>query len=95
MSKKLVIPCGDYNIVADIDATNLPEIPAELRVYITDKDNAFVQDICLVRQQYEIIEFGKDFVPIDKAITCIVWSDENNEDFTDDFEIGIYEEEEE
>lgn len=92
MAKQLVIPCGDYNIVADIDAVNLPEIPAELRVYLTDKNNMIIQDICLVRQQFEYGDFGQPFVPINNAVSCLVWSDENNEDFTHDFGINVYEE---
>ena len=95
MAKELVIQCGDYNIVAAIEACNLPEIPAELRVYLTDKNNMIIQDICCVRQQFEYGNIGKSFVPIEKAVSCLVWSDANNEDFTHDFGINVYEEDEE
>ena len=94
MAKKLVIPCGDYNIVAEIDATNLPEIPAELRVYLTDNKNMIIQDVCLVRQQCEYGDTGKPFVPIGDAVTCLVWSDGNDEDVTHDFGINVYREDE-
>lgn len=94
MSKKLIIPCGEYNIVAEIDATNLPEIPAELRVYLTDNNSAIIQDICLVRQQCEYGATGQPFVPIGDAVTCLVWSDGNDEDVTHDFGISVYREEE-
>lgn len=95
MSKKLIIPCGNYSIVAEINAINLLEIPVELCVYIADQNNAFLQDICLVRQQYKDVAPGKDFVPIDNAVTCLVWSDSNDECFTHDFGISIYNGEEE
>lgn len=94
MAKKLVIPFGDYQIVAEINASNLPEIPAELCVYITDKEWEFVQDVCIVRQQFEYGDIGKPFIPIDEAISCLVWSDSNNEDCTHDFGINVYKEEE-
>ena len=93
MAKKLIIPFGNHNIVAEINTLNLPEIPPELCVYITDNNGRIVQDICLVRQQYECNGNGKDFTPYD-AITCLVWSDSDNEDFTHDFGINIYNEEE-
>ena len=94
MARKLVIPCGDYNIVAEIDSLNLPEIPPELRVYLTNNSGMIIQDICLVRQQCEYGAMGEPFVPIGDAVTCLVWGDENDEDFTHDFGINVYKEEE-
>ena len=93
MAKKLVIPFGDYEIVAEINASNLPEIPAELVVYIRDKNGEYVQDICMVRQQFEYGDIGQPFIPIE-AVNCLVWSDANNDDLTHDFGINIYKEEE-
>ena len=94
MENKLVIPCGDYNIVAYIEDGNLPQIPAELCVYLTDKNGEYVQDICLVRQQFEYGKIGSPFIPIENAVSCLVWSEGNNEDFTHDFGIDVYKEEE-
>lgn len=94
MAKKLVIPFGEYQIVAEINALNLPEIPEELCVYITDKNNEFIQDVCIVRRQFEYGNIGEPYIPIGDAISCLVWSDSDNEDFTHDFGIDVYKEEE-
>ena len=93
MAKKLEIPFGEYKIVAEINAMNLPEIPPELCVYICDKYNNWVQDICLVRQTSEYGNPGETFKSDHNSVDCLVWSDPNNEDFTHDFTMGVYEEE--
>lgn len=95
MSKKLEIPFGEYKIVAEINAMNLPEIPPELFVCICDKNNNWVQDICMVRQTSEYGGTGEAFKSDNKSVDCLVWSDPNNEDFTHDFTIDVCEEEEE
>lgn len=84
MEKKLIIPFGDKKIVAEINDNNLPEIPIELNVYLTDSDGKIIQDICLVRPS----ENTED-------IECLVWSDEYDEDYSHKFIISQYEEEEE
>ena len=48
MEKKLVIPFGDYQIVAEISNVST-EIPNALWVHVSDKGNKVIQDICLVR----------------------------------------------
>lgn len=93
MGKKLEIQFGEHKIVAEINAMNLPEIPPELCVYICDKYNNWVQDICLVRQTSEYGNAGEAFKSDNKSVDCLVWSDPNNEDFTHDFTMGVYEEE--
>ena len=88
---KLVIPLGENKIVAEVNDANLPEIPPELCVYICDKDNVIIQDICLVRPSYEYRMETHDFVTDNKSVDCLVWSDPGNEDFTTDYTIDVYE----
>ena len=94
MENKLVITFGNYKIVAEIDDNNLPEIPPELRVWIEDKDDNFVQDVCLVREHYSVNFEDYTFNWDCKSVDCLVWGNPNTEDFSDDFTIGILKEEE-
>lgn len=93
MEKRLEIPFGNYKIVAEINDMNEPEIPPELCVYIRDKDNCVVQDICLVRPHYEINRQSMEFERWDDFIDCLVWGESGNEDYTYKHVIGVYEEE--
>ena len=94
MEKKIEIPFGNYKIVAEINDGNEPEIPTELCVYLCDKENNFIQDICLVRQHYEYSTRAMDFKRWNDLIDCLVWGESGNEDYTYKHVIGIYEEEE-
>ena len=93
MAKKLVIPFGNYNIVAEIDASNLPDIPAELFVCVTDKNGAFVQDICLVRAHHAYNYQTNECETSDNAVDCIVWGDPDTDDATAYFTMNVREEE--
>ena len=94
MKRKLEIPFGDYKIVAEIDDSNGPEIPPEMIVYIRDKNNAIVQDICLVRPHYEINKKTMEFETDNDYVDCLVWADSDDEDYTHKHVIAVYEEEE-
>ena len=93
INKTLVIQLGENKIVAEINDANLPEIPPELCVYICDKDDRIIQDICLVRPSYEYRMDKHGFVTDNKSVDCLVWADPENEDFTTDYTISVYEEE--
>ena len=95
MENKLVIPFGDYQIVAEINDMNEPDIPTELCVYLRDKENRIFQDICLVRQHYDIDRKNMEFKRYDDLIDCLVWGDSDCEDYTDKHVIGVYEEKQE
>lgn len=95
MENKLVIPFGEYKIVAEIDDANLPEIPPEMIICIYDKNDRIVQDICLVRPHYDVKHKTMEFVTYDDCVDCLVWADSDDEDYTHKHVIGIYEEEEE
>ena len=91
---KLVIPFGDYQIVAEINDMHEPEIPPELCIYLRDKENRVFQDICLVRQHYDIDRKNMEFKRYDDFVDCIVWGESGNEDYTDKHVIAVYEEDE-
>ena len=94
MKNKLIIPLGKNKIVAEIDDSNLPEIPPELIVYIVNEQGQISQDICIVRPHYAVNRKTMEFETNNDFVDCLVWGDSDNEDFTDDFCIGVYEEEE-
>lgn len=95
MNKKLVIPFGEYQIVAQIDDYNVPDIPPELVVWVEDKDGCFAQDVCLVRQSMSYnMETGATDIG-NNAVQCLVWGDPNNEDLTNDFVINVRKENDE
>ena len=94
MEKKLIIPFGEYKIVAEIDDRNLPEIPPEMVVYIEDKNNRIMQDVCLVRPHYDINRKTMEFETNNDFVDCLVWADSDDEDYTHEHVIGVYKEEE-
>lgn len=91
MEKKLVIPFGEYEIVAEIYNSE-PEIPSELTVYIRNKNGEITQDICLVRQHYKYNCKNENFEIDNNHVDCLVWGDPNFEDYTKKHIIGIYKE---
>lgn len=95
MNKKLIIQFGKYQIAAQIDASNVPDIPPELLVWVQDKNGNFIQDICLVRPNLTYDNETCTNKISDDAVQCLVWSNPNDESFTHDFMMGVCEEEEE
>jgi hypothetical protein len=83
-NKKLKIKLSDgRELIAEVN--ELDSDNAELAVYTvdnTDKHDIVYQDICLVREGAK------------NDVECLVWSDLNNEDYTDYFSIGKFESEE-
>ena len=62
----------------------------EFFIGLEDKDGVFIQDLAVIGGQYH---YEDDAVIQDKGISIKVYSDENNEDYTRNFNVGIYEEE--
>lgn len=93
MENKLIIPFGGYQIVAEISNVS-PEIPNELWVYIRNKDNRVIQDICLVRAHCDYIRSKGEFETDNDFVDCLVWGDSDNEDYTDKHVIGVNKEDE-
>lgn len=94
MENKLVIPFGDKKIVAEINDWK-DDMPKELVVYLCDKDDCIIQDICLVRGHYEYKKDDGEFEIYKDFIDCLVWGDSGDEDYTNKYVIGVHEEEEE
>ena len=63
----------------------------EIYLGLEDKNGAWVQDLAIVGQQYHYDEELN--VVNDRGIDVKIYADSNNEDFTDEFGINIYEEE--
>lgn len=69
-----------------------PHYPFEVFIEVLDKENNWVQDLVLARQAYS---YDKDLNVIvkDDKFEVLVWGKENDEDYTEEFEIGLYKEE--
>lgn len=78
-------------LILDIGWTNLvvEKYEAdELIIFLQDKnDHCITQDIAAIRQAKSNDE------PLPRTIECLVWADENTEDYTNSFLIKQYKEE--
>lgn len=63
----------------------------EIYLSLEDKNGVWLQDLAIVGQQYHYDTNGG--IVHDKGIDVKVYTDCDNEDFTDEFGISIYEEE--
>jgi hypothetical protein len=64
----------------------------EIFIWLEDKNGVCIQDLAIVGQQYHYDE-DLDVVQ-DEGLVVRVYADENNEDHTHQFRIGVYKEEE-
>lgn len=64
-------------------------------VYVgLEKDGQWFQDIAVIGQHYHYGDDKSVSDPVyDEGVRVLVYADENNEDYTDEFNIGIYKEE--
>lgn len=88
MEGKIVIPLSNgYELVAEQNTD--PNYRNEIFIGITDGNGVWWQDLAVVRNAYEI---GDDLGVRWKEdeFDVLVYSDENNEDFTHDFTVGLY-----
>ena len=86
--EKLKIDLGFATLVAEKGAD---ENYNEIFIGIEDKDGVWIQDLAIVGQKYHYTDEGE--VVQDKGINLMVYADKDDEDYTNKFEIGIYEEE--
>jgi len=93
--KRIEIPFGENKIVAEIYDMDCPEFPPEITIHLQDKDGVILQDICLVRPHYSFEKTDESPKIHNDLIDCLVWGDENNEDYTKKYVIGVNEWEEE
>ena len=87
MDNRIVIhlPNG-FDLVAEQNTD--PDYPNEIFIGITDGTGAWWQDLAIVRNAYT---YDGDKVKWkEEEFEVLVYSDEDNEDFTHEFSIGIY-----
>lgn len=92
MRDEIRVPIGDMFLVAMVNDWS-DEMPAEVCVYLENKDGAVWQDICLVREHYHVL-LNRGFVRDPSLIDIKVWGNSDSEDYTHEFTVGIWEEEE-
>jgi hypothetical protein len=93
MENRIEIPIGNKKLVAFINDWK-DDLPKEIFVSLFDSNGLVVQDICMVREHYHYNKNQGAFEIDDSFIDCKVWADSDNEDYTDEFVIGVYEEDE-
>ena len=93
MEKQIEINIGENKLVAFVNDWE-DGLPKEIFISIVDKDDRCIQDICMVREHFHYNKRIGDFEVDSDLIDCRVWADSNNEDYTNEFVIGVYEEEE-
>lgn len=94
MSNRLEIPIGDKKIVARIFE---PEIePNELEVFIEDQNGRYLQTICVIRQDFFTrIDDQIECFMNDSRVQCLVWEEDNDEDYTQKLYVNLVDEKEE
>lgn len=93
MDNKLKVKLTNGNYLVTEVYDNGDGFPKEIFTHIEDKNGVILQDICLVRQHYDIPKNTCDVVTTED-VDCIVWGESDNEDYTDKFVICQYEFEE-
>lgn len=88
MNDKIVIdlPNG-YQLVAERNTD--PNYRNEIFIGITDGNGVWWQDLAVVRNSYVIDDDFRVHWKED-SFDILVYGDENNEDFTHDFSVGLY-----
>lgn len=85
---KIKIDLGFATLVAEKGADNNYR---EIYLGLEDKNGVWLQDLAIIRQKYHYDEDSN--VINEKGIDVMVYSDANDEDYTNKFDIDIYEEE--
>lgn len=91
MENKIEVAIGDKKIVAFVNDWQ-DGMPKEIYISLVDSNGLVVQDICMVREHYHYNKNICEFEIDDSLIDCRVWADSDSEDYTDEFVIGVYEE---
>lgn len=85
---QIKVPLGNgYSLVAVNDTD--PLFPREIHVGILDQEDVWHQDLVRVMNEYHF-ENDNEVVYHDGKFSIQVFADANNEDFTDDFSVGLY-----
>lgn len=83
---EIELPNG-YKLVAE---QNTPPYSREIFIGIVDPNGVWHQDLAVVRSSYHYEE-GDKVIWDDKKFDVLVYGSEGNEDFTEDFTVGLYE----
>lgn len=81
---KIVIDLGFANLIAEEDSTLSPH--PQLTVSLENKKGEFIQDIALISQA---VKPGSNDL-ISDSVRCLLWRDNEDEDYTDEFVIEKY-----
>lgn len=84
---EIELPNG-YKLVAEQNTD--PQYSREMFIGIVDAAGVWWQDLAVVRSSYHYD--GENIVWDDKQFDVLVFGNEDNEDFTEDFSIGLHEE---
>lgn len=92
--RKLIIPLNEkITIVTEVNEVETePELLPEFNIYLTDEDDAIIQDICTVRPSCKYRPSEDKFVVNNSFVQCLVWGNSDDENYTEEFIIGIYDE---
>jgi len=86
MPRKIKIDLGYAVLTAE---RNSDLTYPEIIVGLEDSSGSWIQDLAIVGSQYH---YNDGEVVCDEGISIKVYSDKENEDFTHDFNVGIYRE---
>lgn len=94
MKNAIEIKVGNNKLIAFVNDWE-DDMPKEIFISLADENGLMLQDICMVREHYHYNPNTLN-VEIDSSlIDCKVWADSGNEDYTNEFCISVYEEEDE
>ena len=93
MENKIELAIGNKKFVVFVNDWE-DDMPKEIFVSIEDEQGRCIQDICMVREHYHYNHKKEEFEIDSSLVDCKVWADSDNEDYTHEFCIGVWEEEE-
>ena len=85
---EIKLPNG-YKLVAEQNTD--PQFSREMFIGVVDPNGVWHQNLAIVRSSYRYD--GENIIWSDDQFDVLVFGNENNEDFTEDFAIGLYQEE--
>jgi len=91
-SKNNIVP--EKQVVVDLGFASLTAVKGsdpdykEVFIGLTDKDGVWLQDLAMIGQNYRYVD---DEIIFDEELSIKVYSDKDNEDYTHDFTVGLYE----
>lgn len=91
--KKIDIPLPNgYHLVAEQGGD--PNYPYEIYVGIEDSEGVWYQDLVMIHNAYHYEDDSFDTIWDEGKFKVIVWGKEDDEDYTESFQIDLYQQEE-